>query len=222
MQFSTHTKRDFLNDMKNPALWNNGDLTELCGIEIIGEGDKYCGQWNCRELLEEPQLSAIPSDNVDEDGIGTLADVKLCGAEIEAWDAESGMPMLVKYKYGNGYVYTFTLWAYPGHEKFKSFAAAWVKKLAKESLGDVYVEDKHGEVFWTLREDNDKKIIMMINTDWTTEGNEKNVSIIANKKRYDVSVKEQMIVIAEVLDEDINIKKYTLSDDCKSVSKTNE
>ena len=75
--------------------------------------------------------------------------------------------MLVKKQVGNGFVYTFTLWAYPGHEEFQKFCAWWVKALAEESLPDVYVEDASGEVFWTRWIDGEKQILMLLNTDWT-------------------------------------------------------
>jgi small redox-active disulfide protein 2 len=51
-QFSTHTGRDFLADMKDLALWNDGDLSELCGIKVLGAGCK-----NCHDLFDATQVA---------------------------------------------------------------------------------------------------------------------------------------------------------------------
>lgn len=211
-QFSTHISRDFLENMDDLLLWNHGDLEELCGICVNGRGDTYSGQWNCslRDKMPEPELSAEPSDNIDEDGMASLADVELCGAQVIAWDAATGKPMLVRKQVGKGMVYTFTLWAYPGHEKFMSFVAAWIAELAKQSLSDVYVEDPSGEVFWTCWKDGNKDIIMLLNTDWTVYGNIKSVKVVVGNFTYTVSVTERIAVIVEVYNGEISIKEYSL------------
>lgn len=212
LQFSTHEKRDFLKNMDDLALWNNGDLSELCGIVVESKGDRYSGQWNCRnrQMLEEPELSAMPSDDTDEDGTADLAEVKLCGAEIVAWDAATGKPMLVKKKFGKGTVYTFTLWAYPGHEKFMRFSAVWVTKLAEQSLPENYVKDASKEVFWTRWEADDKTTLMLLNTDWTMRGNEKKVNIIAGNREIPLDIKERTAVIVEISDTKISVIRNEL------------
>ena len=212
MQFSTHVKRDFLKDLNDPAFWNNGDLTELCGIRIKAKGEKYSGQWNCidRCAMEEPELSALHSDDVSEDGMPILADLELIGAEIAAWDAATGAPMLVKKQVGKGWVYTFTMWAYPGHEQFMRFAAAWVKELSRRSRQDVYVEDLSGEVFWTRWIDGNKEILMLLNTDWAEKGNQKAVKIISGSQEWNLEVTERCAVIAEITDGELKVNRYTL------------
>ncbi len=211
-QFSTHEKRDFLRDMEDLALMNVGDLSELCGIKVSRGETVYCGQWNCadRNSINVPELSAMPSDCPCEDGKPILADVELCGAEIVAWDSYTGKPLLVKYKYGEGEVYTFTFWAYPGHEQFMSFSAAWVARLAEKTLPEIYVTDESGEVFWTRWVDGETTQIMLLNTDWTEKGNVKNVTLHTGDKEVALAVKERTLLTADVVNGEVTVNEYEL------------
>lgn len=210
-QFSTHVKRDFLSDMSDLALIRGGDLSDICGIKVKGAGEEYSGNFNCidRDTMPEPELSALPSDSTEEDGKALLADIELCGAEVVAWDYFTGKPMLVRYKLGKGYVYTFTLWAYPGHEKFQSFCASFIAKLSSETLDDVYVKDDTNEVFWSVWDDAGRKKVMLINTDWTKKGNVKTVTLVENGKEHVIKVPEREFVMVS-LDEDVKVENFTL------------
>ncbi len=212
MQLSTNTRREFLKDFNDVNLYNDGDVSDLCGIKVIGRGDEYCGQWNCRgrELIDEPVLSSLPNDSEDEDGVAYLANVELRGAEAVAWDFESGKPILVKCSIGKGTVYTFTQWAYPGHQRFQRFSAAWIKILAAETLGDEYVSDPSEEIFWTKRKDGDKTIFMLLNTDWTQKGNVKTAQIICKGITKTVTVAERTAVTAECLGNEIVVSTYSV------------
>ena len=211
-QFSTHVKRDFLKDMQDLALWNDGDLSELCGIRVEGAGARYSGQWNCagREQISVPTLSAMPSDDPHEDGDGLLADIQLHGAQIVAWDAVSGKPMLVRNRYGKGWVYTFTLWAYPGHEEFQRFCAAWIGVLSEQVLPEIHVEDPSGEVFWTRWVDGEKTTVMLLNTDWTCKGNEKSVTLVTGGQKYPLAIKERTAVLVTICGENIQVETARL------------
>ena len=211
-QFSKHIKRDFLKDMADLDLYNGGDLTEFCGIKVLGAGQEYSGKWNCegREQMIESDLSAIPSDSCDEDGKALLAQVTLSGAQVVAYDEVSKKPLLVKNKFGKGYVYTFTIWAYPGHELFQKFSATWVENLSKQTLGDVYVVDDTKEVFWTLRKDKETTSIFMLNTDWTEQGNVKTVKVVAGDVQKDVQIKERTLVKVDVNGQTISVATFEL------------
>jgi len=211
-QFSTHIRRDFLKDMEDLALYNDGDLTNLCGIRVTGAGERYSGQWNCsgREAMEIPELSALPSDDPTEDGIGRLARVELTSAEIVAWDAVTGQPMLVRNRCGKGFVYTFTLWAYPGHEEFQEFCAAWIAKLAKESLPEIHIEDPSGEIFWTRWVDGDRTVLMLLNTDWTKKNNEKQLTLHTPTQQKVLTVKERTALLITVCGDRITCSEETL------------
>ena len=66
-QFSRHVKRDFLEEMMELNLWNDGDLSEFCGLKVVGPGKCYSGQWNAigREEYVIPELSAVPSKSLE-------------------------------------------------------------------------------------------------------------------------------------------------------------
>lgn len=210
-QFSTHIEREFLSDMNDLSLIDNKTIRDICGIKVIGAGTEYSGVWNCidREKMPEPELSSLPNDYSEEDGLALLADIELCGAEIVAWDASNGKPMLVKHNLGKGCVYTLTLWAYPGHEKFQRFSASWVSKLSQDTLNGIYVKDETRDVFWSIWDDNGRKKVMLINTDWTKKGNVKNAVLYVDEKRIDLSVPERTLIIVDVND-NLKIQEFTL------------
>ena len=210
-QFSRHIDRKFLKDMEELELYNNGNLKEFSGIEVLGKGEKYSGQWNSadREKIKIPILSAMPSVDENEDGEAIIAKIKIADAEIVAWDKATGEPLLVRKKIGKGYVYTFTAWAYPGHEKFQEFSAAWISHLAEKTLPEIYVEDDTHEVFWTCWVDGNKTIVMLLNTDWTTESNEKKINLTVKGKKQEISVKERDLVVAEIVEGNVKTERFS-------------
>jgi len=192
-QFSTHLRREFLRDMRDLALWRDGDLSELCGIRVRGAGKRYSGIWNAaeRERYPEPELSSRPNSSPDEDGECLLAEVELVDAETVAWDADSGAPVVVRKRCGKGFVYTFTAWCYPGHERFQRTAASFVAKLAGEVKGDIFVEDPSKEVYWSLWHDGAGERLALLNTDWTEPGGIRRVTIHTPEQSFPVEVKER-------------------------------
>ena len=198
-QFGRQEKRDFT-DFR---LWNNGDLSEFAGIKVHGpSGTEYSGQWNGKhkQQLKDVVLSALPSVSYGEDGPCKLAAVETAGAEIEAFDAASGIPLLTSFTYGKGKVYVITAWAYPGHEALQSFAAAWIAHLAEAHRGKWFVEDDSKELYWSCRQFDDPRCgqISMLNTDWSTPGNKKEVRIHTDSFSFPYSVEERKAVIFTV------------------------
>jgi hypothetical protein len=210
-QFSTHIRRQFLADMEDLSL-DCEALEALCGIRVLGKGESYCGQWNCsgRRAMEEPELSAMPSDSPDEDGEALLARVELLDAEVVAWDTFTGAPMLVRKPLGKGWVYTFTLWAYPGHERFQKFCAAWVQQLAKDARGDFYAEDPSGEVFWTIWNSGEEKRMYLLNTDWSEPGNGKEVILHWEGQSQPMTVREGVLTVVTVGKNSIHAEELSL------------
>ncbi len=204
-QFSTHVRRDFLTDFDDLALYSGGDISDLAGIKVNGRGGRFSGQWNSadRESMVEPELSAMPSHSPDEDGDAYLADITLSGAETVAWDKASGEPLVTRFKLGKGYVYTFTAWAYPGHEYFQSAAAAWIAKLSRESMDEIYVEDASSEVFWTIWRDGDITEVCLLNTDWSTAGNVKDVVLHTPNGAHSLSVRERQALFVTIRGDEV-------------------
>ena len=201
-QFSTHLRREFLRDMEDLALWNQGDLSELCGVKVQGPGMEYSGQWNApgREEFPQPELSSAPSSHPQEDGPCRLACLELHGAQVVAWDASTNAPLVLKHRLGKGTVYLLAAWAYPGHEALQSLAASWIAFLAQRNLPEEYVVDPSREVFWTRwEEEAGARSLMLLNTDWTSTGNEKQVEIHTPALHFSLSVKEQTPHILTIL-----------------------
>jgi hypothetical protein len=201
-QFSTHVKRDFLRDWQDLSLWNGGDLSELCGVKVLGPGAEYSGQWNAadRKRFPEVELSACPSDSIAEDGPCRLAEIELNGAEVVAWDASTAQPLVVRFKLGKGVVYLLTAWAYPGHEQLQQTAASWIARLASDSRGDCHVKDPSREVFWNVWPETEHySRMMLLNTDWTARANAKCVRVVTPAVEFDTEVKERTPLILTVL-----------------------
>ena len=201
-QFSTHVRRDFLKDWQYLALWNDGDLSGLCGVTVGGPGPEYSGQWNAadRETFPEPQLSALPSHSMNEDGPCRLAELELKGAEVVAWDAATGHPLILHHRLGKGSVYLLTAWAYPGHEALQELSASWLARLAEKCRGEYYIEDPSQEVFWTIWEETSGvRRLMLLDTDWTRPGNSRKIRIHAPAFSFDFMVKERKPSILTLL-----------------------
>lgn len=201
-QFSTHLRRDFLRDMHDLALWNDGDLSEFCGVRVKGPGEEFSGQWNGaeRETYPSPVLSGIPSHSPDEDGSCRLAELEFCGAEPFLWDAAKAKPLVVRFPYGKGTVYLMTAYAYPGHERLREVASSLLAKLASEHQPECRVDDPSREVFWNEWEESEGvRRMMLLNTDWTAAGNRKKVTVKTPFVSFETDVTERIPMILTAL-----------------------
>lgn len=98
---------------KTEELVNGGDLSELCGVKILGPGRRI--YWGSGTSQEENELGiAIPR----RFGILAcrLAKLEITDPSIEvlAADDEECEPLIIKRKCGKGTVYLVTAWEYPG------------------------------------------------------------------------------------------------------------
>ena len=203
-QFSTLTSREFLRDMTDLALWNNGDLSALCGIKVKGPGMEFSGQWECTgpQQFPEADLSAIPSSSPDEDGPCRLAEIILNGAEVLIRDAENGHPLVTSFRCGKGRVFTLTAFAYAGHEKLQKCSASLIAALAAEHLPECRVSDPEREVFWNMHlEPGNVRRLMMLNTDWSSAGNKKLVTVTTPVAEFETEVVERVPCIITVTDD---------------------
>ena len=203
-QFSRHVRREFLEEMLDLDLWRDGDLSELCGVRVKGPGARWSGQWNSSspDFLDTPtpQLSGVPSKSPEEDGPCRAARVEAAGAKPFIWDAMTGETLVWSYGVGKGRVYLVSAYAYPGHEALRGVMATLISYLAGQNLPRTRVEDPSHEVFWNewIEPDGARKL-MMLNTDWTTAGNAKTVTVDSDGVRFDTSVVEREPKILTVL-----------------------
>ena len=201
-EFSRHVRREFLEDMMELDLWNDGDLSDLCGLKVKGPGKCYSGQWNeiNREQAYIPELSGIPSKSPDEDGPCRLAKLELAGAEPVIWDAMTGEPLVCRFNKGKGTVYIVTAYAYPGHEALREVMASLIARLAAENLPRTRVDDPSREVFWNeWIESKNVRRLMLLNTDWSAAGNIKDITVDSGSVRFETAVTERIPKILTVL-----------------------
>jgi len=200
-EYSQHISREFLLDMNDLDLLNNGDLSNFAGIRVKGRGGKFSGEYS--GISGDESSSRIYSFTPDEDGECFLADVELCGAEVVVTDKITGKPLIVKHHFGKGIVYTLTAWAYPGHEELGKFMAAWLRHLGELYRGEIYVDDPSGEVFWNRWDCGAYQQLILLNTDWTVAGNVKDVTLNLPGYRIPVKVKESEVRIISIFDDQI-------------------
>ena len=198
-QFSKHVRREYLAEMEELDLWNDGELTELCGINANGAGVLFSGKWKCANgfsLDENVELSSLPSKSDDEDAPCRIANIDIVEAETIVFDEANEMPLVVRKRYGKGCVYLLCTYAFFGHNRLQRLSAALVKRLAAENLPECYVIDESGEIFWnTRRIDDNAYVITLLNTDWTKKGGELHATICCKGGiNADISVKERQIM----------------------------
>ncbi len=199
-QLSTHETRDFLNAMDDLLLFNHGDVRELCGVKILGRGERYCGRWQGIDPVFDgatcPPLSRMPSVNAEEDGPCHLADVELHGARPVIVDVARRKPLLVEYLIGRGRVYLLTTWAYPGHEELSDLSGAITARLSGRYMGEYNVNDPKRETFWTRwPEGENYGKLMLLNTDWTGRNNRKQVAVKTPAVEFTTHVQEREVRI---------------------------
>ena len=194
-QYSQHLGREFLRDMSDLNLLNNGDLSDFCGIKICGKSqDEYSG--NYQGFSGDESSSRTFNFSPDEDGKCYLAKLELADdTEVVVRDSANNRPLIVKHQYGKGIVYTLCAWAYPGHDKLAQVMAAFLRKLCAEYRGEIYIEDASCEVFWNIRDCGNYKLITLLNTDWTTQGNSKQVKLYTPDTDYNLEVKERELLM---------------------------
>ena len=195
-EYSTHISRQFLLDMEDLALYNDGDLSEFAGIRVRGKGKRFSGKFS--GISGDASSSRTYSFTPDEDGECFLADVELCGAEVVVSDEESGLPLIVRHNCGKGTVYTLTAWAYPGHDALGELMAVWLRKLCAGARGEIFVEDESKEVFWNLRRSPEVQTLTILNTDWTSEGNSKRVMIHTPEHSFPADIRERELKLIHI------------------------
>jgi hypothetical protein len=122
-----------------------------------------------------------------------VADISLRGAEIVG--RADGRTLVVENKLGKGRTITFTAYEFFGHRGLGALARAWLEKLAGERPSDIRLEGGDGEVsFFVYPQPDGRNRVFLINTDWTTPGNEKRCRIKARSgAALDVTVREGQV-----------------------------
>lgn len=145
--FSTNVTRNFA-DFGVEELVNGGDLSELCGLKVLGKGKRIywatAPHGNTELGFAFPRrfgVLTLPMGNLE------ITDPSM---EVLAVDDEQASPLVLRRKYGAGEVYFLNSWAYPG-----AFADDYGPGSTRTSLGLVGTIYRHianrvrGEVYLT-------------------------------------------------------------------------
>lgn len=182
--FTTRADREFLRDMKDLRLYNNGDLRELCGVRVLGESEEcfsgpvFCGSWEQLRLVHDRGIR-LPNECSEEDGKCRLAELELCSeTEILIKDQKSDKPILVRYQLGSGAVYLLCTYAYPGHEELAELSYNIVLKLTDEYAGKtVPFKNANPDLYYSVwGEEGKARKLYILNTDWINSKNKKEFS----------------------------------------------
>ncbi len=198
MQFVTDTSRDFLPDTTNAKLYRDGDLSELCGVKILGAGPEFSGQWQTAQktTFNQDELSSLPTFPEQYDLSCRIADIELTDAEVTVWDGENGLPLIIRKKIGKGCVYLLTLWAYMGQKQTLELVTSYLERLLKDVRPDIRVQNADNDVFWSTWNDGS---LYMLNINWSRPGSHKDVRIITPETQFDMQLAERHAYIIYTL-----------------------
>jgi hypothetical protein len=194
--------RAFLSTGLEPLnLLRDGDFTDLFGVTVMGAGVPIRAI-KAVDVERNPACMAdVPVDTSTffrrlpvgpHHERARVAEVDLSGAEVLAREIESGKPVLVRHRVGKGEAYLLTTSAYPGNSWIRGFVTDVVAGLARNTQRDMELEDYSGDVYYTVRQESDTGVtrIHLLNTDWSSAGNEKRCRLRLGERWIDVNVRE--------------------------------
>jgi hypothetical protein len=193
------SRRFLVENLEPLNLLRGGDFRDLFGVIVKGRGARLS------RIRGDPSVPGNPVGNffqvptrcspppvVPQHPLVDLADVELMRAEVLATDAESGAPVLVRHRVGKGEAYLLCTHEFPGNSRLVPFMKPLLRALAQTTPWPVELDDLSGDVYYTVREDDDAgvQIIHLLNTDWTADGNEKPCRLRLGDAWVDVTVRE--------------------------------
>lgn len=175
-QCTEHDTRDFLLEKKDFAFIHGGDLSRLSGVRVkLGTETVNTIRFGEEILTVEP-------------GIPTL-DTQLCGATTLATD-QSGNPVLVENIIGKGKVWTLCVAEYWGADGLDAFREALCSRVSRENAQTIRLTGDTAEVDYYEFHGEDYTRVVLVNTDWTEAGNQKQVTVHADGCAFPVCVTE--------------------------------
>ncbi len=175
-QCTEHITRDFLLEKRDFRFFRNGDLRELAGVRLgAPEGiiNAIC--------FPDDKINACP-------GIPGLK-TELCGAETLAAD-QSGRPVLVENKVGKGRVWMLTVGEYWGHPALDEFRRELGVRLVAAHPPKLHLSGKAEDVDFHCFQAGDAQRVVLLNTDWTSSGNSKAVTLHTPAAEIPIHVRE--------------------------------
>jgi hypothetical protein len=176
-QCTEHDTRDFLLEKKDFRFYNGGDLSELAGIRV----GKPEGIINTIRF-EDDQIIFCCS------GVQGLQ-TELCGAHVLAED-QSGRPVLVEHKLGQGRVWMLTVGEYWGHHALDELRHKIGAMFVNEHPAEVVLTGDSAEVDCHCYTYGNGLRVVLLNTDWTSTGNVKYVTLHKSGLNIPLGIRE--------------------------------
>lgn len=175
-QCTEHTTRDFLLEKKEFNFCHGGDLSQLAGVKV-----KMSDHVIKAICFEDETVAADP-------GIVRL-DTELCGGKAIATDL-CGNPVLVEHAIGKGCVWMLCVGEYWGAEALDEFREVLCKRIDAQTKQTVRLSGETAEVDCYEFKKGDLTQIFLLNTDWTSSGNVKQITVHTGDLDVPVAVKE--------------------------------
>jgi hypothetical protein len=115
---------------------NDGDLTELFGVKVLGPGPVAEDVQIFEQSAHAPYVLPVNTLYLEE---APLAKIELHGARVLAHPRELNDPVLVEHQLGNGFAWLLCTWEYPG-ARLDAFITDLLRTIAEGEQGDIALE----------------------------------------------------------------------------------
>lgn len=193
------SRKFLINNLENLNLVQNGDFADLFGVKIAGRGGKLGRIRGEEDIDDNPVRTIFQWKTINQQPPEgplhprpDLAEIELCGAEVLVRDVDSGKPVLVRRRVGEGEAYLLCTHEYPGNSYLAPLMKPLVRALSRSVASPVEMEDPSGDVYYTVRNDEKSGIsrVHLLNTDWTEAGNEKQCRLRLGDSWIGLAVRE--------------------------------
>lgn len=188
-------------------LVKDGDLRDLFGVRVTGKhqrkGDLKASQkigFDKKSSLGCYDLSAGKTLNVSSDF--EWADMKIAGARVLASTEEGAVPVLIEKKTGKGTAFLFANYSFSPTppELIEPFVRATPASSGVELLGDLPERKNINYAVYSGKSKDEETQVLLVNIDWTTPENVRNVKLRIGDMAFPVAVREGSIKCVNAMD----------------------
>ena len=183
-QLSDRVDREYVRELDHPHFILDGRVEDLFGVRLLNRTLPVS-----EIIFDRDSGGLIPDSRFPlPKGVANTV-VKSAGAQTIASDGR-GQPVLLENRLGKGLARLLLPQAFPGAAALMPVMAALCKALASEVRDDVRVDDPSAYVAWYLFRKGNQRHLWLLNTDWTTAGNVKEVRIHAGGRSRLIEVRQ--------------------------------
>ena len=182
---------------------NKGDLSELCGVEILDLGgrvetvefkaDDFKERFDEKFVLSKKNPLFV--EHFDElypvfgnDVTYFCGELKVKDAEIVAV-SQKNEPVVLRHKLGKGFVYLFNSYCHPGRGNFQKLAELVMRIIVEKFPSNVQIEDKEQLVSWFEYTGKQFNRYFFINTNWAQPDEIYKTQVSIKGVKFDLSLK---------------------------------